>query len=188
MKKNGLPDHAQCVFEGITFSIYQWEQKLFNGETVIFEKAMRKNSIDVVAITEAGKILILEEEQPGREKFYGLVGGSCEGNEEPLQTAQRELLEETGMVSDDWEGFSSHAPSSRMVYENHIFIARNCKKIQEQSLDAGGEKIKIIEVEWNEFLEFIVSDAFRVKEFSLEVLKILYKNQEQELKKRIFGK
>ncbi len=186
MKKNRLPKNAECVFEGITFSIYQWEQKLFNGETAIFEKAKRNNTIDVVAITENWKILILEEEQPWREKFYWLVWWSCEKNEKPFQTAQRELLEETGMVSDDWELFSSHTPSSRMVYKNHIFIARNCKKIQEQSLDAWWEKIKVIEVEWNEFLEFIVSDAFRVKEFSLEVLKMLYKNQEQELKKRIF--
>ncbi len=52
MKKNKLPKNAECVFEGITFSIYQWEQKLFDGETAIFEKAKRNNTIDVIAITE----------------------------------------------------------------------------------------------------------------------------------------
>ena len=66
-------------------------------------------------------------------------------------TAQRELLEETGLVSEDWEFFKAYEKSSKIDYDSVLYIARNCKKIQEQNLDAG-ERINIRRVDWKEFL------------------------------------
>ncbi|EKD29833.1 MAG: NUDIX hydrolase [uncultured bacterium (gcode 4)] len=180
-----IPDSAERVFEGKTFDVYQWEQEMFDGSTKIFEKLKRNHSVDIVAVSEDGDICIIEEEQPGRAPFLGLVWWSCEDGEEPVETAKRELLEETGLVSEDWQLFKSHTPSSRIDYMSHMFIARNCKKIRDQHLDPGGEKIKIRTVKWDEFLDIVADPKFRVQEFAVEVLRYVYLWREGELKSKI---
>ncbi len=97
---------------------------MFDWKKRIFEKAKRSDTIDVITITQDWKILILEEKQPWREVFYWLVWWTCEEDETPLETAKRELLEETWMISQEWELFWSYRLSSKLAYESHIFIAR----------------------------------------------------------------
>jgi len=158
---------------------------MFNWKKKIFEKAERSDTIDVIAVTKDWKILILEEKQPWREPFYWLVWWTCEENEQPIETAKRELLEETWMNTQVLELFWSYKISSKLAYESHIFIAKDCEKIQDQNLDDWGEIIKLKEMNWKEFLDFVASDKFKVKEFALEALKMIYNWREKELKERI---
>lgn len=185
MSKKLLPENTKCVFKWKIFSIYQWEQEMFNWKKKIFEKAERSDTIDVIAVTKDWKILILEEKQPWREPFYWLVWWTCEENEQPIETAKRELLEETWMNTQVLELFWSYKISSKLAYESHIFIAKDCEKIQDQNLDDWGEIIKLKEMNWKEFLDFVASDKFKVKEFALEALKMIYNWREKELKERI---
>lgn len=180
-----LPEHAKKVFKGITFDVYHYEQELFDGTKKIFEKLTRQDTIDVIAIDEEGKILILEEEQPGRPPFYWLVWWTCEIDEDSIETAKRELLEETGMQSENWELFSEYPRRSRILYTNRIYIARNCRKFQVPMLEAG-EKIHVRPVSWDEFLQIVADPKFRVWEFALEVLRYVFLWKETELKNRIF--
>jgi ADP-ribose pyrophosphatase len=157
-----IPSHADKVFTGKTFAVYQWQQKMFDGNYKTFEKLKRNNTVDVVAISEDGQFYILEEQQPGRPMFYGLIGGTCEDGEQTLETAQRELLEETGLVSDNRQLFNSYTLSSRIDYTSNIFIARNCKVVDVQHLDPGGEHIVIKKVDREQFLDIIADPQFRV--------------------------
>lgn len=56
--------------------------------------------------------------------------------EDALDAAKRELLEETGYVSDEWEHLLS-VPSNATISDNyaHIYAARNCRKAADQDLD-----------------------------------------------------
>ena len=183
-----LPDNAKCVFEWKIFSIHQREQKMFNWKKKTFEKASRVDTIDVIATTRDWKILILEERQPWRDIFYWLVWWTCEKQEAPINTAKRELLEETWMNTQDWELFNSYRISSKLAYESHIFVARNCEKIQEQDLDKWGEVIILKEMGWNDFIDFVASDKFKVKEFALTMLRMIHNWKEKELKEKILWK
>lgn len=180
-----IPEHAKKVFTWILYDVYQWEQEMFDWTFKIFEMLKKNDTIDIIAILENWKILIFEEEQPNRSPFYWLVWWTCEDWEEPLETAKRELLEETWMTSKDWAIFNKYRKSSKIDYHDNIFIARNCKKIQEQNLDAW-EKIKILEVDWEWFKKYVLDEKFRVKEFTFDVLKYLYEWKEEELKKIIY--
>lgn len=53
-----------------------------------------------------------------------------------MEAARRELLEETGYVSDEWRYLLS-VPSNATLADNyaHIFVAGNCRKSGEQNLD-----------------------------------------------------
>lgn len=73
------------------------------------------------------------ERTDGRE--YGSGHGSSAA-EDALEAAKRELLEETGYVSEDWS-FLLTVPSNATIADNyaHIFMARNCRKFGDQNLD-----------------------------------------------------
>ena len=73
------------------------------------------------------------ERTDGRE--YG-VGSESSASEDALKAAKRELLEETGYVSDDWKHLLT-VPSNATIADNyaHIFAARNCRKSGDQNLD-----------------------------------------------------
>lgn len=180
-----IPENANKVFSWKTFDVYQWEQEMFDWSKKIFEKLKRNDSVDIVAIDKNNSIYILEEQHPWREPFFWLVWWTCEDWETSIETARRELLEETWLESNDWELFWSYTRSSRIDHKSNIFIARNCNKIQEQNLDAW-EKIKVRIVNWNDFLNIIANPKFRVQEFALEVLREIFLWKEEELKNKLF--
>lgn len=101
--KSKLPSEANLVFKGKIFEVWQWEQEMFDGTKETFEKLKRANTALVIPLV--GKnILIQEQEQPDKPgPFLSLPGGRCDESEKPLEAAKRELLEETGYASDDWE-------------------------------------------------------------------------------------
>lgn len=184
---NSIPTNAKKVFKWKIFDIYQREQEMFDGSTKIFEKLKRNNSIDIIALSKDNKIYLIEETQPQREIFYWLIWWTCENWETPLETAKRELLEETWFISNNWELFWTYRLSSKIDYTSNIFIARNCLKIQNQNLDSG-EKIKIIETDWKSFLDIIANPKFRVNEFALDILREMYLWREEYIKNKILKK
>ena len=73
------------------------------------------------------------ERKDGRE--YGSGRGS-DLSEDALAAAKRELLEETGYVSDHWKHLLT-IPSNATLADNYayIFLAEKCRKSGEQKLD-----------------------------------------------------
>lgn len=57
------------MFKGVIFDVYQWEQEMFDGTTQTFEKLKRPDTIMVIPVTEDGKIILTEQEQPGKKPF-----------------------------------------------------------------------------------------------------------------------
>ncbi len=68
---------------------------------------------------------------------YGTTDYEKTGREEdPLEAARRELIEETGYTSDDWTHLLT-IPSDATLGDNyaHLYLAKNCRKVQGQTLD-----------------------------------------------------
>lgn len=164
-----MPEDAKRVFAGELFSVYQWEQEGYDGKKRIFEKVSRDDTVVVIPVTEDGKILLIEEEQPRKEKFVGTVGGRIDKGEDPLEAAKRELLEETGYVANEWKLLSSHQPVSKMDWAIYTFAALGCKKIAEQTLD-GAEKIKVLELSFDDFAATAVREDFNEIDIRLRML------------------
>jgi ADP-ribose pyrophosphatase len=184
--QNKLPENAKLFAKGKMFEIWQWEQKMFDGTTEIFERIKRPNTAGVIAVV-GDKIILQEQEQPHRGSFVSLPGGRCDEGEELIETAKRELLEETGYVSDDIYFWKSENPASSMIYTNAYFIARNCRKVQEPHLDAG-EKITPELITFDEFMMLSENERFRDKGFMRYLLQMrLHPEKTEEFKKLLFG-
>lgn len=165
-----IPDHAKKVFEGVIFDVYQWEQEMFDGSKEIFEKLKRPGTANILAFTEEGKVIILEQEQPHKGLFYSLPGGRIEGGESPREGAKREFLEETGFEAEKFELWYSTQILSKIDWTIYNFVAKGCKKVSEQNLDAG-ERIKVKFVEMEEFVDMIFSGKIKSSEFITKFLK-----------------
>ena len=146
-----FPPNAKVVFEGVFFRVVQWEQKMYDGSTEIFERVWRPSTTTVIA-EQDGKIIMNRQSHPHRpESFLSCFGGVIEEGEDPLGGAKRELLEESGLASDDWVSLGELPFGGRMEWITYFYIARNCRKVAEQNLDAG-EKIELLSVSPEEFL------------------------------------
>lgn len=180
-----VPDEAKLVFKGIIFSVYQWQQMMFDGSTATFEMLKRTNTIQVIA-TQNHKILMSRQSQPNKADYHSLFGGRAEENEDPLVTAKRELLEESGLVSDDWELFNVYNPAYKMQWDIYFYIARNCKKIQEAKPDAG-EQIQTLECSFEEFVNLVQSGDYLAKDLALDLFRMEKEGSLETFKRRLFG-
>ncbi len=158
-----IPANAKRVFKGILYDVYHFEQEMFDGSTAMFEMLSRKPSVQVIPV-KGGKIIVAHEEQPGTEEFTTFVGGCCEEGEEPLVAAKRELQEETGFTSSDWELLFTLQIPGRIAWDIHFYVARDCKETFKTQLDVG-EKITLKELSFDELIEFTKRDDFRNKLF-----------------------
>jgi len=180
--KQPIPDHAKKVFTGVIFDVYQWEQKMYDGTTKTFEKLKRPDTVVIFPVLSDGTILLTEQEQPGREPFIDAPSGRADENEDPLETAKRELLEETGYVADEYTLWKTVCPVSKIDWVCYTFIAKRCKKVQDQHLDSG-EKITLKPVNFDELLRLSRDSRFRAQESVKEFMEALIdQNKYKELK------
>jgi len=72
---------------------------------------------------------------PGRV-ILTLPAGAIEPDEDPLEAARRELLEETGYASDGWLHLATHYTHANAGGSlSHAFLARDCRKVAEPNSD-----------------------------------------------------
>lgn len=179
-----IPEKAKLVYDGIKFRVYQWEQKMFDGTTQIYEGVKRTPSVQVIATTKNNQIIILNEEQPYMGKFTSIPGGMADFDEKAIEAAKRELKEETGLVTSNWEKFMEFQIGDSIDWKIDYFIARKCKKTSKQRLDRG-EKIIVKTVSFQEFIQLTQKKDFRSKYLGSQIKK-MNKKQLQEFKQTIF--
>ncbi len=180
-----IPPQAKKVFQGVIFSVYQWQQEMFDGSIATFEMLKRPSTIEIIAV-QGEKILLSHQSQPNKHNFYSLFGGRAEPDEEPLVTAKRELLEESGLQSHDWEFIKSYQPMHKIDWEIYLFVARNCTKVQEPQLDPG-EKIETVACSFEEFMKIVEKDEYWGNELALDMLKMKEEGKLAAFKKKLFG-
>jgi 8-oxo-dGTP pyrophosphatase MutT (NUDIX family) len=91
----------------------------------------------VLALTEASEVVLVRQYRHG---FGGisveLPAGVIEDDEEPLAAVQRELLEETGYVAEEWRPLlSTQTEPTRHTTRAHFFCALGARRVAEAKLD-----------------------------------------------------
>lgn len=166
-----MPQNAKLVFKGKLFEVWQWEQKMFDGTTQVFERLRRPNTAQVLAAIKE-KVLVQMERQPDSEQsFISLPGGRFDEGEPPLEAAKRELLEESGYVSNDWVLWREDNPVGKIEWTVYTYAARNCTRAQEPRLDVG-EKIDPRLISFDEFLLLPDEPTFYSPEIVPELLRM----------------
>ena len=150
--KQPIPDHAKKVFKGVLFDTYQWEQEMFDGSNATFEILKRPDTVVIFPVLPNGKIILTEQEQPGKVPFVGATGGRVDEGEDILTAAKRELLEESGYEAEEFILWDAQHPVGKIDWVVYTFIGKGLKKVADLHPDAG-EKIKLLNLTLDELID-----------------------------------
>lgn len=101
--------------------------ELPDGRLAEFDIVSSSSFVTVAAFTEAGEAILTGQFRPGPEReLLSFSEGAIDPGEMPEAAARRELLEETGYVSDEWI-FLKRKNSAYTDQTQYIFLANNCR-------------------------------------------------------------
>ena len=109
----------------------------------------RMDSVQVVAITDEGKLLMVTQERQGtQEMSLEFVAGLMDPGEEPRETAVRELEEETGYRAKQMHELGwYYTDPAIMTNKVTVFLAEGCAPVGEKDQDEGEDvKVRIHDV------------------------------------------
>ncbi len=137
-----------------------------NDDLVVDDYYVMENN-DVVMICPVidEKYVMLKKEYryPIDKITLELPGGTFEsGNEEPLAAAKRELLEETGLSSDNWVNFGEfYDYPTKDTHRMYLLLANNCIKTAEPIINPQ-EEIELIQVSLDKLEELVSNNTIQV--------------------------
>lgn len=93
--------------------------------------------VNVIAITKEGKFVMERQYRHGLQwTGFEICAGVCEPGEDPLESAKRELYEETGYGGGTWTKLTTLSPNSSTVTNLcHSYLAVDVERIGEQHLE-----------------------------------------------------
>lgn len=134
---------------------------LFNsGKTTIIEvngKEMiqRVPASAILPIDDEGNIIMVEQERGSFGKMIEVPAGKVEFGEDPMNTAKRELEEETGYKAMNCYPLISYFPSVGYTTEQiNCYYTDKLKNLGRQKLDPN-EKVRVLNIYWKDLLEMI---------------------------------
>lgn len=138
-----------------------------DGASGIYGVVDTRIAVGVVALTEDNHIYLIGQwRYPLNFYSWEIIEGGSDPGEDPLDTAKRELIEEAGLLADNWEQlgnevFLSNCYSSEKAL---FFVARNLKETQ-NSPD-GTEVLEKRKIKFEDALAMVdsgeISDAISV--------------------------
>lgn len=115
--------------------------------------------VNVIPLTDEGEVILIRQYRFGLETItLEIPGGMVEGGLSPLETGRKELLEETGYASEDWEYLGYVHPNPAFLTNRcHTFLARGVKKVAEIDPDES-EEIEVCSAPLEQIPDLIVRE------------------------------
>ena len=116
--------------------------------------------INVIALDRQQNFIMIRQYRHAVQRVcYELCAGVCDdGDDHPLESAKRELLEETGYGNGDWElWMKCNANPGTHTNTTFTFVARNVERIADPQLDQH-EEISVHLLSQNEVLKLLEDD------------------------------
>lgn len=118
------------VANGSIIDYYQDTILLPDGKTSKWDFIDHKGAAAVIPVLDDGRIIMVRQYRNALDRYtIEVPAGGLNGREEPMiEAAKRELMEETGFVSDDLELLISIKTTVAFCNEKiDIFVAKNLK-------------------------------------------------------------
>jgi ADP-ribose pyrophosphatase len=130
---------GELVFDGKLLKVHRDLVRLPDGSQGAREYIRHPGAVAVVPLFDDRSVLLERQfRYPHGREFIEVPAGKLEPNEPHLDTAKRELLEETGYTAAEWTPLGVIHTSIAYTDEAiELFLARKLKKERPAQLDAG---------------------------------------------------
>jgi len=157
-EKKDLTEHfvaGALVYDGGLLKVRRDEVRLPDGSLGVREYIRHPGAVAIVPLFDDGSVLLERQfRYPHRRVFIEVPAGKLEAGEPPLDTAKRELAEETGYVASDWTRLGViHTAIAYTDEAIHLYRARKLTRT-ERKLDQG-EFLECLTVPFAEALRMI---------------------------------
>ncbi|MGI6722356.1 MAG: NUDIX domain-containing protein [Anaerovoracaceae bacterium] len=151
---------SERIYEGKILNLRRDKVTVRSG-TSYREIVEHNGGVAVAAITEDNKIVMVRQYRKTMERVVLEVpAGKREAGEEPLETVNRELREETGYTAENVELLTVMEPSVGYTTETlYIYLATGLRK-GERDLDEN-EAIDVVEYDFREIAEKTAAGELR---------------------------
>ncbi len=135
--------HSEYLYQRPFLTIRRDHVQLEKGTEIENYYVFESNDfVNTIALTTKGQLVLVRQYRHGLNRTdYELCAGYVEdGETDPMHTAKRELLEETGYGGGEWQHWDSLSPNPAITTNlSHTFLAIGVEKIAEPKYDVGEE-------------------------------------------------
>lgn len=131
--------------------------------------------VNVIAITKEGEFVMIRQYRHGLgETRYELCAGVSEEGEDPVESARRELYEETGYGGGEWQPWMTICANPSTTNNlTHCFLATGVERLSTQHLEET-EDITVHLLTEAEVKELLMTDEIRQSLMAAPLWKYLY--------------
>lgn len=139
-------------FQGKVIAVDVEAVRLPNGHFCELEIVRHPGGAAIVALDDRQRVCLLRQYRYVADDWlWELPAGKIDPGEDPLQTAQRELLEETGLKATSWSGLGGILSSPGVFQETiHLYLAQGLSVCEPRH-----EQAEVMEVHWLDLQEAI---------------------------------
>ena len=144
------------MFDGGLLKVRRDLVRLPDGGQATREYIRHPGAVAVLPLFDDGSVLLERQfRYPHGREFIELPAGKLEPNEPHLETAKRELLEETGYSAAEWRRLGViHTAIAYTDEAIELFLARKLKKERSAQLDPG-EFVETLIVPFDEAIAMV---------------------------------
>lgn len=157
---------SKCVYGGIRFDVHQVELPGATGidhvpSTVTRDVCVTSDAVVILPLLSVDSVVLIRNERFAvGETLWELPAGTTEPGELPLQTARRELIEETGYQAERVAHLIDFFTSPGICTETmHAFVARGLRQVG-QDLDEN-ERITPEVVDLKQTMKMVADNTIR---------------------------
>jgi len=143
------------VYDGTLLKVHRDVVRLPDGSQAVREYIRHPGAVAIVALFDDGAVLLERQfRYPNARHFIEIPAGKLEPGEPHLETAKRELLEETGYAAAEWRRLTViHTAIGYTDESIELFLATKLT-LKERKLDQG-EFLETLTVPFEEALRMI---------------------------------
>ena len=147
---------SELVYTGDYLRVHRDTVRLPNGATSYREYLQHPGAVMIMPVFDNGDVLVERQYRyPMRQVFIEFPAGKKDAGEEPLTTAQRELLEETGYTAERFTHITDiHNALAYCDEVIHFYVAEGLHDSGQQHLD-DNEFVQVLRVPLAELMGWI---------------------------------
>jgi len=147
---------GERVYDGVLLKVHRDVVRLPDGSQGTREYIRHPGAVAIVPVFDDGRVLLERQfRYPHRRVFIELLAGKLEPGEPHLDTAKRELLEETGYSAAEWTRLTViHTAIAYTDEAIELFLAKRLEYQGGTKLDAG-EFVETIAVGFDAAIEMV---------------------------------